>query len=99
MRSLVLAAAAALVFASVAGAATSSYAASAVPPGPYTLDAKGNCHAKNGQLVAKTNCAAPHLLSSTLTTTTTTGAAPHCDPAKSIPCGNSCIAKGKVCHH
>jgi hypothetical protein len=99
MRGLVLAAAAALVFVSAASAATTS--TSNPPPGPYAFDAKGNCHAKNGQLVAKSLCPAPHLLSSTLTTTTTTttAGAPHCDPAKSIPCGKSCIAKNLVCHH
>lgn len=51
MRSVILALAA-LAFAS--GAYAKAPAA-----GPYKLDTKGNCHAANGQFVAKSLCATP----------------------------------------
>jgi hypothetical protein len=81
MRSLMIAAVAALTFASVAYATSEDR----VPPvrspdGPYSLDANGKCHAANGQFVPTPLCAP----------------APHCTTG--VPCGNTCIAKGKVCH-
>ena len=51
MRAIMLAAIAALSFASM------SHAADA--PGPYKLDSKGSCHAANGQFAKKSLCAAP----------------------------------------
>lgn len=71
MRTIILALAA-FAFATVASAAT--------PAGPYKLDKKGNCHAANGQFVAKTFCAAP----------TAVAAPKHCkDPKthKFVKCG------------
>ena len=78
MRRAIISAVAALAFASVAHAA---------PPQAvqaYTLDAKGKCHAPNGQTVAMASCRQALL--------------PNCQPGKSKPCGNTCIAKGTVCH-
>ena len=39
------------------GQSTTPAADPATPVGPYTLDAKGSCHAANGQLVEKGKCA------------------------------------------
>lgn len=66
MRSMILAAVAALAFVSAASA--------------YTLDAKGKCHGADGKFVATAMCKV----------------APHCTTGKA--CGNTCIAKDKVCH-
>ncbi len=55
-----------------------------IPPGPYKFDAKGNCHAASGMMIA------PALCHSAL------AARPVCKKGK--PCGNSCIAQDKVCH-
>lgn len=49
----------------------------------YVRDAKGMCHATNGQFVATTLCAPPRH--------------PVCNPAKSKSCGDTCIALDKVC--
>ncbi len=51
MRMLMLAAAAAFAFTSASFAAD--------PAGPYKLDAKGKCHAANGQFVKAALCAKP----------------------------------------
>jgi transcription elongation factor len=53
MRSLILAAAAALALGGMAGAATPGYA-----NGPYTLDANGNCRDASGTAVDQTLCPA-----------------------------------------
>jgi hypothetical protein len=50
------------------------------------IDAKGNCHGPDGKMAKMEVCkpaAAP-------------AGAPNCKKGK--PCGNSCIAKDKVCH-
>jgi hypothetical protein len=52
MRSLIIAANAALAFASAAYAATPA-------PGPYTLDSHGNCHAANYTHVERSLCPTP----------------------------------------
>lgn len=54
--------------------------------GPFSLDAKGKCHAANGQFVATALCA------------TKAATAPNCKPGKSKPCGHTCIALNKTCH-
>lgn len=51
MRSLMLAAIAALSFASISHAADAA--------GPYKLDSKGKCHAANGQFAKSALCTAP----------------------------------------
>lgn len=55
-----------------------------------TVDAKGHCHDAKGKMAPMSVCkpAKP-----TTTTTTTTK---QCKTGK--PCGNTCIAKDKVCH-
>jgi hypothetical protein len=58
MRSLVIAAVAALAFATLASPASAGRHP-LVPPGPYRLDDTGHCHAANGQFVAMNSCA-PH---------------------------------------
>jgi len=73
----------AAVLALAASPAMIANAASSAPPGPYKLDSKGKCHAANGQFVATSLCPK--------------STAPHCTTG--VPCGNTCIAKGKVCHH
>ena len=53
-----------------------------------TLDAKGNCHGKDGKMAKMEVCkpaAAP-----------ATAGAPNCKKGK--PCGKTCIAMDKVCH-
>jgi hypothetical protein len=74
MRSLIIAAVAALAFAGAANAATAQ--------GPYKLDAKGKCHAAGGQFVPTNMCQGSFH--------------PVCKTG--VACGNTCIAKGKVCH-
>jgi hypothetical protein len=51
--------------------------------GGYVLDANGKCHDPHGRFAPAPMCRV---------------VAPVCNPAKSKPCGNSCIAKGNVCH-
>ena len=71
MRMMILAAVAALAFASGASAAD--------PAGPYKLDAKGKCHAANGQFAKQGLCAPPK-------------ASNHCRDPKSghyVKCGTS----------
>jgi hypothetical protein len=50
------------------------------------LDAKGNCHDASGKM-AKMEVCKP---------AADKAAAPNCKKGK--PCGNTCIAKDKVCH-
>jgi hypothetical protein len=61
---------------------------------PYALDAKGNCHDSAGKMAKKSLCATP--APAAAATAAPAAGAPHCDKGK--PCGNSCIAKDKVCH-
>ncbi|HVN01582.1 MAG TPA: hypothetical protein VMT68_15350 [Caulobacteraceae bacterium] len=75
MRSTIIAAIAALAFATVTHAAANSAA------GPYHLDHNRRCHAANGALVPDNFCVA----------------APVCNPARSKPCGHTCIALDKTC--
>lgn len=71
------------IAAAFALAASSAFAGDGGGP-PYKLDAKGNCHGAKA-FADKALCSAP-----------ATGGAPNCKKGK--PCGNSCIAKEKVCH-
>ncbi|MFI4933262.1 MAG: hypothetical protein ACHP7N_01470 [Caulobacterales bacterium] len=59
MRSLVIAAVAALAFASLSGASFGTSASMNVPAGPFKLDANGMCHAANGQFVGHSQCVTP----------------------------------------
>jgi hypothetical protein len=74
----------ALVVGAIAALALASVAGAASKPasGPYHLDANHRCHASNGSFVPDNMCVAR----------------PVCDPAKSKPCGASCIALNKTCH-
>ena len=65
MRSFIIAAIAALAFASAASAAD--------PVGPFKLDAKGKCHAANGQFAKQTFCKTPAVV---------TAASKHCKDPK-----------------
>ena len=83
MRALVIAAVAALAFAPVPSAAVGIGGAGGhAAAGPYKLDANRRCHAANGSLVPDSFCVAH----------------PVCNPAKSKPCGNRCVALNKTCH-
>ena len=56
MRSFVIAAVAALAFATAASAAQPK----PTPPGPYHMDSHHMCHAANGQYVANSLCQGSH---------------------------------------
>jgi hypothetical protein len=102
MRSIILAAVAALAVAAVAPAPAHAWGGNGTGPcsgplgclktstattasvSPYKLDAKGMCHDAKGQYVGHAHCEPPKH--------------PSCKPGVSEACGNTCIAKGKVCH-
>jgi len=68
--------------ATLIGALALVLGASSAFAGGYSLDAKGGCHDAKGHF-AKAEMCAKH-------------DAPNCKKGK--PCGNTCIAKDKVCH-
>jgi hypothetical protein len=86
MRSILLAAAAALAMATVANAAS-------VVTGPFTVDAKGGCHGKsNGKstFVARSYC-------SKTAPAAPPAAAPVCKAGVSKVCGKGCIPLAAKC--
>ena len=53
----------------------------------------------NAQAAGKTGDERKTFMSSCLSDASkTTGSHPNCNPAKSKPCGNSCISLNKTCH-
>ena len=54
-------------------------------------DAKSCKDPKTGKFI---KCPPP--VTNTTSSTSSSGGAPHCTTG--VPCGHSCIAKGKVCH-
>lgn len=55
-------------------------------------DAK-QCRDASGKFV---KCPPPAAATTTANPATNTAAKPHC--TKGVPCGNTCISKGKACH-
>jgi len=86
MRSIIIAAIAALAFATSVsaepGASPGRGPTGPVVTGPYTLDANGVCRAASGVPVATTLCKPP---------------APACNAMKTKPCGRTCIPLSKIC--
>ena len=98
-RSLMLAAALALV------AASPALAGKGGPP--YKLDVKGKCHDSSGAQAVQTLCGKPktppapivvtHAPNSPVVVRHPTTGMPHCNPGNK-PCGKSCISNAKTCH-
>jgi hypothetical protein len=97
-RTLMLAAALALVIASPALAAKGGP--------PYKLDVKGKCHDSSGALTVQTLCGRPNSPPPPIVVTRgptspvvrhASSGMPHCNPGNK-PCGKSCIANAKTCH-
>lgn len=101
MRLMIVAAIAALAFASTAEAKTAAKAATAKPAATATASAKTTrCKDAKGHFV---KCPATTAASGAMASTMPMkpAAKTRAAPAKcktGVPCGNSCIPKGKVCH-
>jgi hypothetical protein len=90
MRTLLLAAAAALMFAGAADAKSCRDANGKYIKCPAEAPAAASAPAVTASKPASSSSMTSHSAQAT-------GGAPHC--AKGKPCGHSCIAMDKVCHH
>lgn len=70
-------------------AIVAAFALAAGSASAQKIDANGRCHDASGKMAKMEVCKPP-------AAPATSGKHPQCSKGK--PCGNSCIAKDKVCH-